>query len=89
MTPRKAASVLPEPVGALISVCVPPPIASQALSCTSVGAEKALRNQPATAGWKPAGSMRGSITEELVLCPVLLKFHLELPSRAAWTRLPA
>ena len=50
MTPRKAASVLPEPVGALISVFVPAPIASQALSCTLVGAGKALRNQPATAG---------------------------------------
>ena len=57
MTPRNAASVLPEPVGALISVCVPEPIASHALSCTPVGAGKALRNQPATAGWKDSGSM--------------------------------
>ncbi len=57
MTPRNAASVLPEPVGALISVCVPPPIASHAFSCTPVGAVKAALNQPATAGWKFAGSM--------------------------------
>ena len=57
MTPRNAASVLPEPVGALISVFAPLRMASHALSWTLVGAAKALRNQPATAGWKISGSM--------------------------------
>src|SRR5688572_16694765 len=57
MTPRNAASVLPEPVGALISVCLCEPIASQALSWTLVGPGKAPRNQPATAGWDCSVSM--------------------------------
>ena len=49
---RNAASVLPEPVGAAIRACCPERMASHALTCTLVGAGKALRNQPATAGWK-------------------------------------
>src|SRR5262245_39137853 len=57
MTPRNAASVLPEPVGALISVCLCDPIASQALSWPLVGPKKAPRNQPGTAGWNCSGSM--------------------------------
>src|SRR4029079_1438418 len=70
---RNAASVLPEPVGALISVFVPAPIAAQALSCTLVGAGKALRNQAATAGWKLAGSM-SSAYRRGCLCPVLVGY---------------
>ena len=38
MALRKAASVLPEPVGAAMSVCRPSAIASQPRSCAAVGA---------------------------------------------------
>jgi hypothetical protein len=47
---RKAASVLPDPVGAATRVCRPPRIAGQASICACVGAAKAERNQLATAG---------------------------------------
>ena len=57
MTPRNAASVLPEPVGALISVFVPRADRVPGLELHARGRGKALRNQPATAGWKDSGSM--------------------------------
>ncbi len=57
MTPMNAASVLPEPVGALISASRPAPIAAQASSCTEVAASKRLSNHSATAGWNVAGVM--------------------------------
>ena len=47
---RNAASVLPEPVGAAISVCRPARIAGQASACGAVGVLKVAWNQPATAG---------------------------------------
>ena len=49
---RKAASVLPEPVGAAISACLPDWIAGHAATCAAVGAAKVSANQVATAGWK-------------------------------------
>jgi len=39
MADRKAASVLPEPVGAAISVCRPAAIAGHAAACAGVGTE--------------------------------------------------
>src|SRR5947199_8342476 len=54
MAERKAASVLPEPVGAAISAWRRSVVWSQARVCTSVGAPKRAWNQPATAGWKSA-----------------------------------
>src|SRR5438128_135949 len=53
---RKAESVLPEPVGAAISVCSPRLMAGQARACGSVGAENLFRNQSRTAGWKYSSS---------------------------------
>lgn len=47
---RKAASVLPEPVGATTSTSEPAPMAVQAPSCAAVGAVKAPVNQPRVAG---------------------------------------
>ena len=47
---RNAASVLPEPVGAVMSVCSPVAIAGQACAWTSVGPSKAEANQSRTAG---------------------------------------
>ena len=47
---RKAASVLPDPVGAAISVCRPAWIAGHACACAGVGAAKLRSNQAATAG---------------------------------------
>ncbi len=54
---RNAASVLPEPVGAAISVCRPARIAGQAAACGAVGAGNARANQAATAGWKVSSGM--------------------------------
>ncbi len=46
---RNAASVLPEPVGAMTSAFSPPSMTSHACSCNDVGpAGKASRNQPRT-----------------------------------------
>ena len=50
MTARKAARVLPDPVGALIRVWEPAPIACHARSCTAVAAGNWPANQLATAG---------------------------------------
>ena len=47
---RNAASVLPEPVGALISVCSPVAIAGQACAWAGVGASKARSNHSLTCG---------------------------------------
>ena len=46
----KAASVLPEPVGAAISVWRPALISGQASACAAVAAAKLVSNQAATAG---------------------------------------
>src|SRR5205809_5687354 len=60
MQTRKAARVLPEPVGAAISVSRPAAISAQPPSCGSVGPSGNRRsNQVRTAGWKV------SITEPL------------------------
>lgn len=44
MVHRKAASVLPEPVGAIINVSWPSAMFSQALACSVVGVSKVLAN---------------------------------------------
>jgi hypothetical protein len=51
---RNAASVLPEPVGAITSASWPAPMACQAPSWAAVGAAKALSNQARVSGEKPA-----------------------------------
>jgi hypothetical protein len=48
---RNAASVLPDPVGAMISVSAPVAISAQPSDCASVGAPKRPANQLATIGW--------------------------------------
>ena len=50
MQMRKAASVLPEPVGAEISVVRPARISGQPCSCGSVGVPKRPTNHSATSG---------------------------------------
>src|SRR5438045_6205385 len=47
-----ALPILPDPVGAAISVCRCFLISGHACSCGSVGAGKLRANQRATAGWK-------------------------------------
>jgi hypothetical protein len=49
---RNAASVLPLPVGARISVDSPRAIAGHPSACGGVGASNDARNHSATAGWK-------------------------------------
>ena len=57
MPTRNAASVLPEPVGAAISVSSPAAIAGQPSACGSVGPSGNRRpNQVRIAGWKPASA---------------------------------
>src|SRR3569832_2359437 len=51
MHARKAASVLPEPVGAVISTSSPAAIRGQACCCAGVGAPKRLATQAATRVW--------------------------------------
>src|ERR1700737_901196 len=48
---RKAAKVLPDPVGAATKTCCPACSAGHARSCAGVGASKVRENQAATAGW--------------------------------------
>ena len=62
---RKAASVLPDPVGAASSACEPLRIAGQACACTGVGSPRSLRNQRATAGWKAERGMGPKHSAEL------------------------
>src|SRR5207245_4182729 len=50
MQARNAASVLPEPVGAEISVVRPARMCGQPSSCGSVGVPNLLMNQSATSG---------------------------------------
>ena len=51
MAARKAASVLPDPVGAAMRVWRPALIAGHASACAAVGPAKVSANQFATAGW--------------------------------------
>src|SRR5271156_5464522 len=51
MAARKAAKVLPDPVGAATRTCCPDRSAGHARSCAGVGASKVRENQAATAGW--------------------------------------
>ena len=57
---RKAASVLPEPVGAAIRVWRPALIAGQASACAGVGALKLPANHAATAGWNSDWKLAGA-----------------------------
>ena len=56
MPQRKAANVLPEPVGADSSTCSPEAIAGQACSWAAVGAANARANQSRVAGLKPSSA---------------------------------
>src|SRR5262245_28667581 len=66
MAHRKAASVLPDPVGAETSACRPDAIASQAPVCAAVGAANAEANQDRVAVENRAstGSSVATTTEE-------------------------
>ncbi len=55
-----AASVLPDPVGAAMSVWRPALIAGHASACAGVGAAKFSANQFATAGWNSVRMAAGS-----------------------------
>src|SRR4029079_8062022 len=57
MAVRKAARVLPEPVGAAISVCRPAAIDSQPRSCADVGSPTSVVNHRRKRGWKPSKAM--------------------------------
>ena len=64
MPQRKAASVLPEPVGAQISVLAPLAIACQPAAWAGVGPSKDASNQRLTGALKGAsGSDAGSVSD--------------------------
>src|SRR6185369_8469202 len=66
---RNAARVLPEPVGAAISVCRCFLISGHACVCDTVGAGKLRANQRATAGWKISRFIRdGHYTGRVIVC---------------------
>ena len=57
MQTRNAASVLPDPVGAAISVCLPAAISRHPPACGSVGPAGNRRpNQARTAGWNDSST---------------------------------
>src|SRR5262245_49758709 len=60
MAHRKAASVLPVPVGAAMSVCLPAAIAGQPCRCGAVGSPSVSRNHAATVGRNPGKPSRSS-----------------------------
>src|ERR1700683_107870 len=62
---RKAASVLPEPVGAAMRVWRPALIAGHASACAGVGEAKVSANQFATAGWNRVSTPVGGRAAEL------------------------
>src|SRR5277367_6185233 len=70
MAARKAASVLPDPVGAAISVWRPALMAGQASAWAGVGAAKLSANHPATAGWNRVGAVAGDDGAESASAPV-------------------
>src|SRR5687768_11362760 len=52
MLHKKAASVLPEPVGARMSACSPAAIAGHPSACAGVGSPNVVRNHSRTGGEK-------------------------------------
>src|SRR6266581_9245332 len=92
MAHRNAASVLPDPVGAITSVFSPLPIDAQAWACAWVGSAKAAANQALVALLKP--SRAGLLTGEGVgtypscLAPPTLRAR-RLPSTARPPPYPA
>src|SRR5260370_34197936 len=56
MDERNAASVLPDPVGAMRSVLSPFLMTGQACACAGVGAGNDVRNHSRTAGWKASSA---------------------------------
>ncbi len=69
---RKAASVLPLPVGATTSADVPRAMTGQAARCTAVGASNDAANQRRTTGWNGAGELeRGTAHSKSGLRPGL------------------
>src|SRR5580704_3616734 len=67
----KAASVLPDPVGAAMRVWPPVLIAGHASACAGVGEAKLSANQFATAGWNRVSTpVDGQDAAELSLAPV-------------------
>src|ERR1051326_6389741 len=74
MAERKAARVLPDPVGAAINVCRCFLISGQACNCGSVGAGKVRANQRATAGWNSSRFIRDEYYNLYDLFELLLEF---------------
>src|ERR1700722_16446137 len=76
----KAASVLPDPVGAAMRVWRPALIAGHASACAGVGGAKLSRNQFATAGWNRVSTLADAgDAAELSLAPVRV-FEIEAKS---------
>lgn len=70
MADRKAASVLPDPVGAMTSVASPVPIASQAALCAAVGAANEAPNHSRVGALKRSSAVPRLCSEAMrISCP--------------------
>ena len=69
MPARKAASVLPEPVGARISVCAPEAMAGHPWACAAVGSGNDVENQARTGSEKPASALPSGASPGRELTP--------------------
>ena len=79
---RNAASVFPEPVGAMTSVSSPLPMARHACACAWVGTAKAPSNQARVAGENPSRAsalLTGG-------CPAIPPYCLHVPTFLAIER---
>ena len=73
MPQRKAARVLPEPVGAQISALAPPAIASQPPACAGVGPSKESSNQRLTGALNGASGSGFAVGFASALNPPILR----------------
>src|SRR5262245_55967475 len=80
---RNAASVLPDPVGAAMSVWRRARMAAQPCACAAVGVPSVSENQRATVGWKEA---RTTLTKSNHVLPVCRHIQMDAAVAAAFLR---
>ena len=73
MPQRKAARVLPEPVGAQINAFAPPDIASQPPVCAGVGPSNEASNQRLTGALNGASGSESTVEFESMVNPPILR----------------
>src|SRR4051812_5228799 len=84
---RKAASVLPEPVGAQISVCAPEAIFGQPSACAGVGAANEASNQRLTASENSSSADLPVVFASVANPPILRRAELGPRARSSGRRI--